>query len=305
MDYIGGVNAKDIEWILSGLESFQREVGFVEFLLPKLVSKVGVTQPGYETFKAGINNQKSDAKKELARIKRALFSRLMAFDEKEATSLWKNVLEEIRAFDQDASISIFTSNYDLTFETAIENLGNDLADLNFSSVDYGFSEQFGRMVYDPTRDFAWNAKTIEFLKVHGSIDWHRDAKGQCSRSMSTTVPNDPDQMVILYPGAKGVAENEPFLSIHGRLDTRLAEADAAFVVGFAFRDAYINSIFYNALRRDHSPRVFYLNPLPMEKHPEGSFAPKLAGSYSAFRHVNKGIENKSFPMGLADLLASS
>ncbi len=78
--------------------------------------------------------------------------------------------------------------------------------------------------------------------------------------MSNTVPDDPDQMAILYPGFKGVPEVEPFVSLHGRLSTRLADADVVIVIGFAFRDAYINSVFENTMRLKPSLRV--LNSIP-------------------------------------------
>lgn len=294
--YLGKTSSDDVEWILSTLESFCTEVAFTEHLIPFLSQGNPHATNGQSYIKNQFTRNKREAALEIKRIKKVIFEKLSSFNQENAVIMYRGLLSELKELYPEASISIATTNYDITFETAIEVLGDELKKFGIEDVEYGFSPKFGRPVYDSSKNLKWNSSTLEFLKVHGSLDWHRDSQGRCSRSGSTTVPDDPDQMAILYPGFKGVPEIEPFVSLHSRLNQRLAEADIVFVVGFAFRDAYINNMFENILRLRKGVKVYYYNPLSLEEHPEGSMAPRLASHYESFQHVKEGIEVSESPL---------
>lgn len=299
--YLGGTESEDIERILATLESFQTDVSLTEFLLPNLVAGLPQTPP---TMQSHLQNQlanfKGQALSEVMRIKKILFQKLNVYDPGKASTLYRGIFSELKDHYKDFALSVITTNYDLTFESVIEDPKSDWKSYGIKDFEFGFSVKYGRPIFDPDRDFSWRADTVEFLKVHGSLDWHRDAQDRCSRSMSKTVPDNPNQMAILYPGFKGVPQTEPFSTLHGRLNQRLAEADIVIVVGFAFRDSYINSIFENVLRlRKDSIQLFYLNPLPLDKHPKESMAPHFASRHSGFVVVKKGIEATATPLGLA------
>ena len=291
IEYLGS-SGSDIEWLLSTLESFKSETALTEFLLEKIKASYASNsniQEASKVFGGQISSFKSQAASEITRIKKIIFDQLSQYQPEQALALYINLIKEIKGIFSDAALSIITTNYDLTFETAIESSQEKWANADINDVDFGFSIQFGRPIYNPSQDFNWNPTTIEYLKIHGSVDWHRDAKGKCSRSMSNTVPDDPDQMAILYPGFKGVPELEPFISMHGRLSTRLSEADLIIVIGFAFRDTYINNIFENILRIRKNIEVLYFNPVKIDKFPKNSMVPYLINNYSNFRHIERGI----------------
>jgi len=292
-----GASGEDIEWILSTLQSFTSETTFVEFLLPAITND----QP-HATWGSFIENRiaqlRSESVLELTRIKKIIFEKLSEYDETRALSLYLNLIDEVTTWEPNTAISIITTNYDLTFESAIEASRDEWKKRGVEDVDFGFSIQFGRPIYDPSQDFQWKPSVIEYLKIHGSIDWHRDARSNCSRSMSSTVPDDPDQMAILYPGFKGVPEIEPFISMHGRLNRRLAEADNIIVIGFAFRDTYINNIFENMLRLRPDIKVLYYNPLSVDAFPKDSLVPHFIENYSSFRHIKRGIGVDKGSLGL-------
>ena len=247
-----------------------------------------------------LSSLKSQAVSEVTRIKKIIFDKLNQYESDQAVSLYVNLIEEIRESFGDTAVSLITTNYDLTFESAIESSQAKLKKAGISDVDFGFAIKFGRPIYSATQDFGWDPGKLEYLKIHGSVDWHRDSKGRCSRSMSSTVPDDPDQMAILYPGFKGVPEVEPFISMHGRLNRRLAEADHIIVIGFAFRDAYINNIFENILRLRPDTEVLYFNPLSIDEYPEDSMVPHLVENYSSFRHIERGIGIDSGSLNLKE-----
>jgi len=120
--------------------------------------------------------------------------------------------------------------------------------------------------------------------------------------MSKTVSQDPDQMVILYPGFKGVPRIEPFISMHGRLNRRLAEADRIIVVGFAFRDTYINGIFEHTLKLRPNIEMLYFNPLGIDKFPEDSLVPHFIKNYPSFRHIKRGVNIEENPLLLSEVV---
>lgn len=302
--YLGADSSDDIEWILSALDGFNTQTDFTEYLLPQLVVGNSLAERGKEHVEQRLAELRRQAGQELVRLKKLIFEKLSAFEADKAAQLHFGLLRAISTAFRPCAISVVTTNYDLSFETAMENGESELKNLGVNEVEFGFATKFGRPIYDPSRDFGWKPTSLEYLKLHGSLDWHRDAKGRCSRSMSNTVPDDPDQMAILYPGFKGVPEVEPFVSLHGRLSTRLAEADVVIVIGFAFRDAYINSVFENTMRLKPSLRVLNFNPLPLEKHPAGSVSPRFSGAYSAFSHHERPLVLGPEPLPLAEAVAA-
>lgn len=272
IEYLGGESAKDIERILATLASFADETGFVEHLLPALVANSG---PALSQIHQRLQIFKGRARIEIKRIKKLIFDKLGHYDHTKAATFYRGLLTELKTHYTTVSVSFITTNYDLTFEnTFVEHESDVRTALGIEDIDFGFAMRFGRLVYDPALDFNWNSDILEFLKVHGSLDWYRDDREECVRSGSNTVPDNPDRMAILYPGFKGVPDMEPFKSLHGRLSARLAKADVVLVLGFAFRDAYINSIFENVLRTRQELNVYYFNPLAIDKHPKDSMAPR-------------------------------
>jgi hypothetical protein len=292
-----GKRANDIEWVLSALEQFATEIALTEYLLPQLVDGSSVAKQGQQHIQNRLARFKLDASAEIVRLKKKIFDRLSAFLPDAAGRLYVRLLQDIFSTFSPCALSIMTTNYDLAVETAIEQIGDGRSEFGIDDVDYGFSTRFGRPVYDARRDFAWKPSVVEFLKLHGSLDWHRDAQGLCGRSMSRTIPDDPDQMPILFPGFKGVPDTEPFVSLHGRLSRRLTEADVVLVIGFAFRDAYINTLFENALRLRPNRPIHYFDPLPLSERGDDSAAARLAGGYPGFKHhVHRFAEDKGLPL---------
>ena len=92
--------------------------------------------------------------------------------------------------------------------------------------------------------------------------------------------------------------------MHGRLSARLYEADEIIVIGFAFRDAYINNIFENVIRIRPDIKVLYFNPIGIDAFPEDSCVPHLIKNYSSFRHIQRGVGTGENSLGLDELVKS-
>lgn len=302
LNSVGG-NGDDVEWVLSTLSSFHKENPLIEYLLPHIATDPN-SKNGLPTLQSQLQGLKNSASSEIIRIKKIVFNKLSNFTSEKSLSLYINLVREIKEAVGETSLSIITTNYDLTFESAIEVAEETWISEGITNVDYGFAPRFSRSIYSPAQDFKWGNNAIEYLKIHGSVDWHRDARGNCSRNMSQTIPENPDDMAILYPGFKGVPDVEPFVSLHNRLVARLNEASSVIVIGFAFRDAYINNIFESFLRMRPDVDVLYFNPIKVAEFTSDSSAPRFIKSYPNFRHFVQGIGLGEKSLGLAEKMKS-
>ena len=153
-------------------------------------------------------------------------------------SAWIRLLKGLEKIDP--VIEIFTTNYDLVLEDVIEEAK--------VKVDCGRDRSPRRTRLDPA---FWNPSSPLFgtnrgllTKLHGSVDWQH-LNGDIIVGPSR-FSGDHQNHCILYPGYKGVPTEEPFNAFHEHLRSVVQEEygalTGAILIGFAFRDEYINSI---------------------------------------------------------------
>lgn len=145
---------------------------------------------------------------------------------------------------------IFTTNYDLAFETAAANTG-------FAVID-GFSHSYPRH-FDPAYfdyDYAlrdrsrssspvdWAPNVVHLHKLHGSVDWAA-ADGAVQRVDAPTRP------LIIYPRSTKfeVSYQQPFLELMARFQSALRRADSGLlIVGTGLNDRHISEPILSAIR---------------------------------------------------------
>ena len=112
---------------------------------------------------------------------------------------------------------------------------------------------------------AYAPNVVHILKMHGSVDWNRDANGLVSRH---TAPANP---VILYPkGAKFKASFEqPYFEMMARFQSAVRTPNTGLlVVGFGFHDSHLVGPMQSALRANASLRMIAVAPSYETKKPE-------------------------------------
>lgn len=145
---------------------------------------------------------------------------------------------------------LFTTNYDLAFETAAAKIGFAVIDgfsasspSRFDPVaferDYARRDQSGS-----TEPIDWMPNVVQLHKLHGSIDWIRQG--------AEVLRRGPDKRpLIVYPRSNKfeVSYQQPFLELMGRfqLATR-RPATGMIVAGFGFEDSHIAEPFMAAVR---------------------------------------------------------
>ena len=311
--YLGEKHGSDIERLLSTLEEFGNSSGLTGFLIENLPpfnitynnnnNNIGSSSTNtHQHINKHVTGLQNDTKSEVKRIKSIVYRKLQHFDKDKAYDLYKNLITEIKKEFNNCSICYSTANYDLTLDSALDNERDFTAETGIIDANYGFINKRGRSLYNSNTDYDWPSDHIEYLKVHGSLDWHPAAtNGECVKSGSSVNPENPDDMVILYPGFKGIPSKEPFISLHNKLEERLKSSDIVIVIGFAFRDPYINSIFENAIKQTPNKKYILINPTPAQDLPDDSIVKRLK-THKNFIHIEEKLSTDENPLQLRNLL---
>lgn len=146
-------------------------------------------------------------------------------------ALWIGAIERV------APVEVFTTNYDLLMEQAFEANRVPYFDGFVGAHEAFFDLQSMGDKLPPRWARLW--------KIHGSLDWHEDAKGAVRRGSGTRGSR------IIYPSHLKYDETRrmPYVAMVERLRGFLLQSSAVLVVnGFSFSDGYINEVLLQGLR---------------------------------------------------------
>ena len=292
-----GTKSNDIEKVLYLLEDFVRIDDFASHI-------INAGDSNFDVVRNNLKQYKKWANEAALKIKSEIYDLLEKYKNDDAFNLYAEVIKEIRSTYINPSISFFTTNYDLTFENGFAEESEKLADFGIDEIYYGFRGN-NKSVYDPSQIFQWENNILEYKKLHGSLDWIIDQrKQQCVRVGVNTKPKNPGDMPLLYPGFKGIPDKQPFIDLHDLFSERIAEADWLLVIGFAFRDQYLNHIFDIALKRNKNLQVLCYNPSFLQDLPDDSKLNTFI-QHKNFQHIRQRIEIETNPLNLSILIGHS
>lgn len=152
-------------------------------------------------------------------------------------------------------VDIFTLNYDLCIETALEQ---------FAAMDVvnGFTEEGG---WQPSR-FDTGEHAVRLYKLHGSLDWVEDEEyGVCSLTFPRHLRADDLEMLNLKPllifgTANKLSPREPFLTLAHVFAQSILHTSLLVVIGYSFGDDYVNQIIRQGVERNPRLRVLIVDP---------------------------------------------
>jgi len=161
-----------------------------------------------------------------------------------------------------ARTKLFTTNYDLCFESASSSKGFVVIDGFSHTHPQKFSGS--HFEYDFVRRGSDGGRTPEFLpnvlhlyKLHGSVDWSKATTGSIERSAK------PERPVMIYPrDSKFQASYEqPYFEMMSRFHTSLRKPDLGLlVIGFGFSDDHITEPIRSALASNISIKMLVVDP---------------------------------------------
>ncbi|WP_256818940.1 SIR2 family protein [Pseudomonas putida] len=171
-------------------------------------------------------------------------------------SAYRQLLQKLaRRRVRDPRLKVFTTNYDMCFETAASDLGMMAID----GFSYTRRRRFDgkHFSYDIVRREAEGHEFAEgvfqLLKLHGSVSWSREGKD----IYEDTAPT-PSNACLIYP-AKGKYQQaflQPHLELLSRYLEFLRQPNSCLIVaGFGFNDDHLSEPIFSAIQSNPSLKL--------------------------------------------------
>lgn len=150
-------------------------------------------------------------------------------------------------------VEIFTTNYDVLLETALEAERVPTFD-GFVGCNRPFFLNDSMVRPDATPGAAW----VRLWKVHGSINWRIDTvRGK--KRVIRGEPNNDGEMIMPSQHKYDESRKQPYTALLDRMIRALARDDSIlFVCGYSFSDDHVNAIIFDALEAKKRPHVIAL-----------------------------------------------
>lgn len=150
---------------------------------------------------------------------------------------------------------VFTTNYDLFNETAMDRLGLPYANGFSGVVERRFNPATFRYALAEQLDLTnrkWSAVDgfVYLCKIHGSISWTEDDHGLFPiRETAVSKGQEPGKVMIYpTPAKQNSSLGSPYADLFREFQSRIVrEQSVLFTMGYAFGDEHINNIIYQAL----------------------------------------------------------
>jgi len=193
----------------------------------------------------------------LVEIKGVVLTECQSFLENDAAdiSAYEMLLQKLaRRRVRDPRLKVFTTNYDMCFETAASNLGMAAID----GLSYTRRRRFDAGYFD--YDFVKReADTHEYVqgvfqlyKIHGSVGWIRE-----NDEIYEGRPS-PANSCLIYP-AKGKYQQafiQPYLELLSRFLEYLRKRNSCLIVGgFGFNDDHLSEPIYSAIQSNPGLKI--------------------------------------------------
>ncbi len=159
----------------------------------------------------------------------------------------------IKSIDRKVAVEVFTTNYDLLLEQALETLEIPYFD-GFVGSRRSFFDL--RAVEDGLAPRHWT----RLWKIHGSINWYQETiNDQKKVYRSSEVKSDASHLI--YPSHLKYEESRkmPYLALIDQL-TRFIRKKSSFLIisGYSFSDEHLNDAIVNALKANPTAMVLAL-----------------------------------------------
>lgn len=159
----------------------------------------------------------------------------------------------IRSIDRKLAVEVFTTNYDLLMEQALEDLEVPYFD-GFVGSRKSFFDL--RAVEDNLVPVHWS----RLWKIHGSINWFQEIIGKEKKVFrSSEVKQDASHLI--YPSHLKYEESRkmPYLALIDQLN-RFIRKKSSFLIlsGYSFNDGHLNDTILNALKANPTAMVLGL-----------------------------------------------
>lgn len=163
--------------------------------------------------------------------------------------------------NRDTTKEIFTTNYDLIFERALEEARIPYFDGFVGSYEPFFWQE---SIEKFTSKLDLTQRWIRLWKIHGSLSWfwRKNDKTGSHKVVRVgkieKIENESTELVI-YPSKEKYdsSRKQPFIAYFDRLKNYLLNGELLFVFnGYSFSDQHINEVVFNCLRQNNRLHIW-------------------------------------------------
>ncbi|PMR75319.1 SIR2 family protein [Billgrantia endophytica] len=253
-------------WVKPSAHKDEPEYGQLTELASVICDKVNYSErknPNIEHFLSQCDafllfREDEEVRDFLIKVKGIILESCSAFIGQQGSDIssYSGLLQKLaRRRVRDPRLKVFTTNYDMCFETA----GSDLGMMIVDGFSYTRHRRFdGRYFnYDVVRRENDNHEFVEgvlqLFKLHGSVSWERSGNDifECS------LPS-PESAALIYP-AKGKYQ-QAFIQPHLELLSRFFETlrtpnNCLLMSGFGFNDDHLSEPIVSAIKSNPSLKL--------------------------------------------------
>ncbi|WP_164219247.1 SIR2 family protein [Virgibacillus sp. YIM 98842] len=179
--------------------------------------------------------------------------------------LFYNSIFSIRGIKNYSPVNIYTTNYDLFNEIAMESLNIQYTNGFRGTVNRIFDPAVFqlRLVDDENRyKDKWSVvrKYVKLYKIHGSIDWRYDSK--VKNVVQSNLINESLEDVLIYPTINKHIETQqtPYSELFRALTVNLQKPDSTLIIiGYGFPDQHINHLISQSLNNEDFNLIVFGN----------------------------------------------
>ena len=151
---------------------------------------------------------------------------------------------------------LFTLNYDLLLERALDNIGVHYFDGFLGTINRTMrTESYHYDLYYPGETTEGRVSRVDrvlhLYKLHGSINWRRRPSAAADVMISHTEPAEVEYGdVMIYPSPLKVTEMNgyPYSEMFRHFSSHIHQPQSALIaIGYAFQDSHVNRLIYQAL----------------------------------------------------------
>lgn len=167
-------------------------------------------------------------------------------------SIYKDFYSKISQCNRKTPINIFTTNYDLYNEMALDELGFHYNNGFAGTYKRRFSPASYNYAYVENMNLShdvWEQVSTYFnvIKLHGSISWIRDSEELQERDIDYIKDTET---VMIYPTPMKDRSTlmSPYSDLFRIMENKLLQKNSTLIVmGYSFGDEHINRIILNGL----------------------------------------------------------
>lgn len=194
-------------------------------------------------------------------IKRFIFRKVTDNYNREVLEIYKNFYLKVSNRNRNTPVNIFTTNYDLYNETALDELkfnynngfaGSSKRIFNPNIYNYVLVENLNlsKKVWKSVDNF------FNLYKIHGSVNWTKQVEGKTNlpviseKDIDVIKQKGSYDSLMIYPSPQKDRSTlmTPYSDLFRLMQNNLLKPNSILIViGYSFGDEHINRIIFNAL----------------------------------------------------------